>query len=361
MTKKPKVTVLWSCLSGYFNICLQQLSENVDSLIVVKRDVNQQEAPFAEDQFSWLSEQYSYETQFSQAIVAIQAQEPDILLVSGWYNRDYRSLCKAFKKTNTLVIGTCDNPWRGTLRQYAAGVMSSFLVRRYFDRIWVPGSHSEKFVRYLGFRPEEIMTGLYTCGTSIFEDVYLQRQMKAQFSPAFLFVGRYVEQKGLITLLDAYRKYRANTDKIPWELWLIGSGPLNDIITSIEGVRNWGFTQPDQLPEIFSQVGAFILPSDREAWGVVIHEAATSGLPIICTNTCGSAPELVHNEENGYVIPPKNPTALAIVMSAIANSSSERLNTMSAQSNCLSQAYSPQKWVETLMDAYKSHLDTLRI
>jgi len=34
--------------------------------------------------------------------------------------------------------------------------------------------------------------------------------------------------------------------------------------------------------------GCFILPSRYEPWALVIHEAACAGLPIICTNVCGT-------------------------------------------------------------------------
>jgi glycosyltransferase involved in cell wall biosynthesis len=351
--EKPRISILWSRLSGYTNICFQELSKVSQDLIVVKCSVDSGEAPFSEDQFAWINQQFIYETQFSQAVQAIQNQRPDILLVSGWYNKDYTRLAKILKRQGTLVIGTCDNPWRNTFKQYIAGVTSSFHVQQYFDKIWVPGSNAQKFVEHLGFQPSRIMTGLYTCDTDKFERVYEHRN--AKYPKVFLFVGRFVEQKGLNTLLKAYQVYRDNTKNMPWELWLTGSGPLSSCIPQIEGMTNLGFKQPSDLPRIFSQSSVFVLPSYNESWGVVIHEAATAGMPIICTSTCGSSPELVHHGINGCIVSPRNVNELASAMEFMAAINIHELQSMSNESLRLSKLYSPRKWVETLIDNFEAN------
>jgi glycosyltransferase involved in cell wall biosynthesis len=50
--------------------------------------------------------------------------------------------------------------------------------------------------------------------------------------------------------------------------------------------------------------GAFILPSTFEPWALVLHEAASAGLPIICTDVCGASPHFVINNYNGYKVKP---------------------------------------------------------
>jgi hypothetical protein len=54
----------------------------------------------------------------------------------------------------------------------------------------------------------------------------------------------------------------------------------------------------------------FVLPSDKEPWGMVVIEAAAAGLALVMTDIVGASPELVSNDENGWVFPPGNLTAL---------------------------------------------------
>jgi glycosyltransferase involved in cell wall biosynthesis len=87
-----------------------------------------------------------------------------------------------------------------------------------------------------------------------------------------------------------------------------------------------------------------------------VHEATSAGLPVICTQTCGSTPELVQDRVNGYVVDPKDPIALSAAMSKISQSSDRELWQLSKQSYQLSLAYSPQKWVQTFLSAYQNHI-----
>lgn len=354
---KPKITILWSKLSGYFNECLKQLAGVTDDLIVVRRSIDTKEAPFADTQFNWIKHLFDYQTQFAQAVKAIEAQKPDILIVCGWYNPNYVSLAKHYKSSKTLVISTCDNPWRGTWRQHVASLTAPLHVKAYFDKIWVTGSQAAYLVTKLGFSTDQIWTGLYTCNVPAFDRAYQQRQV-SPYPKVFLFVGRYIEQKGLKTLLLAYNHYRTLTST-PWQLWLVGSGPLGSEISDGDGVRNWGFTQPHELPKIFSQAGAFVLPSYHESWGVVIHEAATAGLPIICTTTCGSAPELVHSGKNGQVVPPQDVEALTQAMLAMTQRDQSALQSMAIHSRQLAKQYSPQQWLKTLISGYNNYLQNI--
>jgi glycosyltransferase involved in cell wall biosynthesis len=118
----------------------------------------------------------------------------------------------------------------------------------------------------------------------------------------FLFIGRFVPVKGLNLLIDAWNQI---ADKKTWTLTLVGDGPEKDTLKNIHGVTVKDFMSQSELIKEIEQSGCFILPSVFEQWALVIHEAAASGLPIIATNVCGSAPYFVISGYNGYQIEPK--------------------------------------------------------
>ena len=70
-------------------------------------------------------------------------------------------------------------------------------------------------------------------------------------------------------------------------------------LVGVHGVEMLGFVQPDDLPAVLERAGCLVLPSRFEPWGVVVHEAAAAGLPIVCTPVCGAATRLVLDGYNG--------------------------------------------------------------
>ncbi len=48
----------------------------------------------------------------------------------------------------------------------------------------------------------------------------------------------------------------------------------------------------------------FVLPSYSEPWGLVVNEAMAAGMPVIVSEKCGSAPDLVIDGENGFTFNP---------------------------------------------------------
>ena len=55
----------------------------------------------------------------------------------------------------------------------------------------------------------------------------------------------------------------------------------------------------------------FVMPTREDIWGLVINEAMAYGLPVVSTDKCIAALELVKNGRNGYIIPPNQPKEIA--------------------------------------------------
>jgi glycosyltransferase involved in cell wall biosynthesis len=136
-----------------------------------------------------------------------------------------------------------------------------------------------------------------------------------------LAVARLVERKGLSDLIEAL----AALERGRFELEILGSGPdeqrLKDLAVRL-GVRNEvifaGSVSRSEIAGRYRDADIFTLASRDEAFGNVFAEAMASGLPIV-GSTVGGIPELVEHGRNGYLVPPREPRALAAAIRLLAD------------------------------------------
>jgi glycosyltransferase involved in cell wall biosynthesis len=150
----------------------------------------------------------------------------------------------------------------------------------------------------------------------------------------------------------AYRAYR-ETAKDPWPLYCIGTGPLKSLLEGVDGIHDLGFVQPDDLPEKMRNATVFVLPSVHEPWGVVVQEAAASGLALLCSDACGAADHLLDPDRNGLRFSAGDVSGLTAAMMALAGKTREELCSMGRASVELSRRYTPIKWAETVIGGLK--------
>lgn len=126
-------------------------------------------------------------------------------------------------------------------------------------------------------------------------------------------VARLSPEKGVDTLIDAASLL---IDDIPdLRLLIAGDGPCrNDLQQQIQRlglddhVELLG--QTDQVPQILDGARLFVLPSNSEGVSLTLLEAMYASVPIVATNV-GGTPEVIVNGENGLLVPPKDPAAMA--------------------------------------------------
>lgn len=148
----------------------------------------------------------------------------------------------------------------------------------------------------------------------------------------FLTVSSFTEQKGIKELLNGILKVVKLSNN--FEITIAGTGPLeqyienfiseNDLAKTITLVRN-----PDRkdIPLLFMESDAFILPSRHESFGIVYLEAMSCGIPVIATD-CGGPSDFI-KDFNGILIPLNDPDkiseAVIYVSDAISNYSKNEI------------------------------------
>lgn len=310
-------------------------------------------APFADHEFTSLSGALSWDDEIPAGTLRqrLDRLAPDVLFVTSWNHGVYLKMARAWRH-RALRLMMMDNPWRGTTKQWAGLIASRVYIKPAIDVAFLPNDRQRVFARKLGFAEDEIWYGVNGCDQPRFE---VDRAGVPNPARSFLYVGRLVKSKGIDVMLAAYAAYRREVD-FPWPLEVVGTGPLAELVDASPGVVATGFKQPSEMPQVFAAAGCFVLPSFFEPWGTVIHEAASSGLPVICTTACGAWLDLVRDGYNGFVVPPGNIAALSHAMVLITTMGDQRRSAMAEASASLSRQLTPQRWAETFDERARSWL-----
>jgi glycosyltransferase involved in cell wall biosynthesis len=94
----------------------------------------------------------------------------------------------------------------------------------------------------------------------------------------------------------------------------VRDGVVDPISSGGAEVVFYPFQQADLTPLFFALCEAFVLPSKREEWGLVVNEAMACGAPVVVSNRVGSHFDLVRDGENGFVFAPDDVEQLAGIL-----------------------------------------------
>lgn len=133
----------------------------------------------------------------------------------------------------------------------------------------------------------------------------------------FLFVGVLEERKGLDTLMAAGRLLAEQGQN--FEIRLVGSGSWSP--SEKDTKSSWlslaGFREGKALLEEYHAASAFVLPTREDTYAVVVHEAASCGLPLLISTGAGACQTLVEEGVSGFAFSPDDAETLASRMSEI--------------------------------------------
>lgn len=339
-----KIAILYSEISGYIISCIAAFQRQGNSSLIYAWP-RQDNAPFDDSLLQKLGVVHDRSKFDEKAVLAsVLDYAPDAVLVSGWMDKGYVSICRELRKRGILVVSGLDNQWRGDLRQRAAVLMSKFYLHKFIDVLWVSGEQQRQYANRLGYYGDHCWDGFYCCdweGFSKYKAAY--RKSEERY---FLYAGRYVHEKGLDTLAEAYKRYQKECPE-PWKLICAGRGPLQDLLLEA-GAEDRGFMQPDKLPALMASASALILPSRYEPWGVVLQEAAACSLPLICSDACGAGVHLLRPYFNGYSFASGDVENLKHAMLGISMLDKESWCQYSENSFQLSRQYTPERWATVL-------------
>ena len=246
--------------------------------------------------------------------IGVSYAEPDIIALS-WLLR----LC------GKRVVVFSESKFDDLPRFFGTELLKAALLSCYNAAI-VGGARHLAYFRFLGFRRRPVLPGYDTvgCNRIAAEGAAAGRETDSA-NRSFVFVGRFVDKKNLLRLLDGYRAYCDLAGPSARRLVLVGSGPLEpalrehiDQLGLAEQVDLPGFLQAEAVARQLAGALALVLVSTEEQWGLVVNEALAMGLPVIASTQVGSCDALVRNMVNGFVVPPGSAEGIGRAMQALA-------------------------------------------
>lgn len=279
---------------------------------------------------------------------AISKVDADIIIGEGFFQWTPMALLRAKLKRKKFLIAyertshterNCPK-WRTLYRKFISKFVNGYLVN---------GQLTKEYLIELGVSEEKIFIGgmsadseclVNRVNSSRFDELrILKSQLSLGNGLAYLYVGRINERKGVVNLLDAWKKHiqKFNGDS----LLVVGTGPLYDQYVKeffdCKSIKMLGSVDYDLIHRYYSIADVFVIPTLEDNWSLVVPEAMACGLPIACSIYNGCYPELVHEGINGKLF---DPLKEETIISALEYFHNADLKLMGQESTKIEQKYS---------------------
>ena len=298
-----------------------------------------------------------------QVGAALDATDADAVAVAGWSEPESVAAIRwARRKRRGIVLmseSRRDDAPRSRLREW----VKSVVVRRCHAAL-VGGRAHRDYVVGLGMPPASVSLGYDAVDNHHFDEGSRRARADGNGSREkhglperyILACARLVPKKNISGLLRAYAGYVGRTAD-PHHLVVVGDGPERESLLREIGrlgvadlVRLPGFVGYDLLPVHYGFATLFVHASLVEQWGLVVNEAMAAGLPVVVSDRCGCADELVRDGVNGRLFDPADPKSLTNILCDLLGGSAD-LPAMGEASRSLVAPWGADRFGRGLRDA----------
>lgn len=222
------------------------------------------------------------------------------------------------------------------------------LLARFFADAAIANSHSgaAHFARY-GF-PTRKLVVIPNCMESIATPV----DRSPGNPPRIATVGRFVPQKDYPTILKSLAILKKR--EIPFAADLVGHGPLEDAVRrDVEHLELASSVtlhiNPPNIPEILRTADIYLSASLFEGTSNSVMEAMNADLPVVATDV-GDNSRLVLDGQNGFLVPPRDPAAIADKLQKLLDDPARRLEMGRLGKKFLAENFSPDPFLQAYLD-----------
>jgi len=366
---RRRLVILTEIISPYriplFNALAQHPEVDLHVIFLAETDPNLRQWRVYKDEIrfshqvlpSWRKHLGGYNVLLNRGVGrALTAASPDAILCGGYnYVASWQSLLWARSRNVPFLLWSESNSYE----QRRGHALVEFLKTEFLNRcdaFVVPGHWAHEYLRAHKVTEEVIFTApnavdndrfTAAAATARQNSTAYRRQLNLP-ERYFLFAGRLVREKGVFELLSAYAKLDHQVRQ-QFGLVFVGDGvcreQLHEQAASVAPglIQFAGFAHREQLAAYYALAQMLILPTYTDTWGLVVNEAMACGLPVILSRAAGCGPDLVKENWNGLLVPPKDVASLTSAMASLA-SQPDLCMTMGARSFQHISHYSPKEW-----------------
>jgi glycosyltransferase involved in cell wall biosynthesis len=258
----------------------------------------------------------------------IKRERPDAVVVMSWMNPTWWLTTLTCLKFQIPMLFMTD---ANVEAEKLNGLGKAWLKRIFLGSILFhitagflcAGTANQRLYTYYGVPSDKLVQFAYSWGySSLIEESNALPDQKMdlrrkyglpQDAVVVLYCGRFSPEKGLMELLEAYKSI-SHPNKA---LVLVGDGSLKSQMqlfaeaNRIDSIYFMGFQTRKDIGKFYALADIFVLPSQRETWGMAVNEALCFSLPVVVSDQVGAGIDLVIPGGNGHVFPAGDVSALA--------------------------------------------------
>lgn len=304
---------------------------------------------------------------WSSVQASLSALDPSVVIVAGWATPEsFAAIAWARKHRRRLVMlsdsqgnDAARSVWRERVKARVVGLCDAALVG---------GPSHHDYIAQLGLPRENIFMGYDAVDNAHFEygaeaarksenAVRSGLGMPARY---LLASARFIPKKNLPRLVTAYGKALKSRVEGP-DLVILGNGPEGDAVEATiakQGLKGRvhlpGFRGYGDLPALYGLSEGFVHVSTSEQWGLVINEAAASGVPVVASTACGATAPLVENGVTGFVVDAESEDSIAAALMQLMGLDAQRRAEMGRAGQKRVADWGLERFAEGLLAACRS-------
>ena len=308
-------------------------------------------------------------TRISGVINAIQGFKPTVVNLTGYYDLASWAILLYCKINGVKTVlsneSTAGDHSRNNIKEF----IKSLIIKQ-FNGFFNFGTLSKSYLLSLGAEPIQMLVNRNCVDNSTIRHIYnrslinrVNEQKRLGLSlKNFIFVGRLIDYKNLFHFLQAFGITQKSSTQ-DWGVIILGDGELKNDLQNFafeKKIQKISFQKGvswQQVPKYLALSNVLVLPSYSEPWGLVVNEAMACGLPVLVSEKCGCAVDLVKNEENGFTFSPENLEELTNLLRKFMDMNEIDLIKMGKISEQIIQDYSPENVSREMYNGFLSLLD----
>jgi len=189
----------------------------------------------------------------------------------------------------------------------------------------VQNSEDYRVVKHISGNAEKVIL-IESSGvnTDYFSPAICEKYEKNKEKTVFLFIGRFLKDKGIIELIEAGKLLWQ--ERKDFEIWLLGGidygNPQSLREEDINNIKKYEFVKvlpfSKDVRPLICQADCVVLPSYREGVPRSLLEAMSMAKPIITTTSPGCM-DVCENGVNGFLVEPRDVDSLKKAMNIFIN------------------------------------------
>jgi glycosyltransferase involved in cell wall biosynthesis len=278
-------------------------------------------------------------------------------------------------RTHRPVLLTVHTPMRADARAVPLRDLSSFLIKlqlpvssrlergllRSATRVTAVATSVADELHEYGVDPAQVAV----LGNGVDHQRVAPGHTRAGGPPYILAVGRLDQRKGFQDLVACAQSVCQRDSQV--QFWIAGKGPMEATLSAAieragleDRVRLLGFVADRaELVRLYQEATVFAHPAHREGLPTVLLEAMACGTPVVSTAVSGAL-DVIRSSENGMLVPPQKPEAMAEALVALLGDPSLRDRLGHSARQTIERHYSWDAISERYVACYEQLLSSCR-